>query len=163
MCRIRSRLKYIIIEYVNNKPIIYVGDAGTRSIIVWKVISNEGYRVKIPRLSTATCLDSTTEDVLYMVLVEKNHYNYIYFTYLSSSDMFRVRTMDLRRRINPKCIVNLGRKPRSMIIIGSGYGSIIYFRINGMNNLYSWDTKESFLEENMMLVNSPRRNHFGIT
>lgn len=111
--------------------------------------------MKLPRsLIGTTCLDSNLEDVLYMVLIEKSEANYIYFTYLSSSDMFKVRTTDLRRRINPKCIVNLGRKPCRMVIIGSGYGSIIYFRIHGINSLFSWNTKESFLEENIMLVNA---------
>lgn len=67
--------------------------------------------------------------------------------------MYRVHTRDLRRRINPSCVVNIGRKPCKMLILGSGYGSIIYFRIKGLNHLYSWDTNDDFLEENIMLVN----------
>jgi len=41
-----------------------------------------------------------------------------------------------------------------MVVLGAAYGSVMYFRIKGTNHLYSWDTKESFLEENMKMVNS---------
>lgn len=67
--------------------------------------------------------------------------------------MFKVHTRDLRSRIDPRCVVNIGRKPSEMVLLGSGYGSIIYFRIKGLNHLYSWDTNDGFLEENIMLVN----------
>lgn len=67
--------------------------------------------------------------------------------------MFKVRTKDLQKRINPKCIIDVGRKPCKMVVLGSAYGSVMYFRIKGLNHLYSWDTKESFLEENMKIVN----------
>lgn len=147
----------MVVEYdnVNNdKPIIYVGDGGTRSIIVWNVQVNEGYRVKLPYSATTTCTDFSTEDVFYLVLIENFSSNYLYFTYLSSTDMFKVRTKDLQKRINPKCIIDVGRKPCKMVVLGAAYGSVMYFRIKGMNHLYSWDTKESFLEENMKVVNS---------
>jgi len=68
--------------------------------------------------------------------------------------MFKVRTKDLQKKINPKCIIDVGRKPCKMVVLGAAYGSVMYFRIKGMNHLYSWDTKESFLEENMKIVNS---------
>lgn len=45
-----------------------------------------------------------------------------------------------------------GKKPCKMVLLGVGYGSILYFRIKGQNHLYSWDTKQIFLEENFMLV-----------
>lgn len=154
ICRARSRLQYIIVEYVNNtKPIIYVGDGGTRSILVWNVEANEGYKVKLPRSSTSFYTDPTMEDVFHLVLVEESNINYIYFTYLSSMDVFKVRTKDLRKRINPKCIENVGQKPCKMVILGSAYGSVIYFRIKGLNDLYSWDIKNSLLEKNLVLVN----------
>ncbi|XP_050440071.1 uncharacterized protein LOC126845467 [Adelges cooleyi] len=153
ICRVRSRLQYIVVEYIgDNSPIIYVGDGGTRSIIVWNVDGKEGYKVKLPRTATISCTETGAEDMFYLVLIETPSCNYLYFTYLSSVDMFKVRTKDLRKRIHPKCIVNVGRKPCKMVIVGSAYGSVIYFRIKGMQNLYSWDTKESFLEENMMVV-----------
>lgn len=158
ICRTRSRLQYLIVEYVNHDTqIVYVGDGGTRSIIVWNVQDNEGFRVKLPRgSSAASTANSISDDVFYLVLIENSNCNYIYFTYLSSTDVYKVRTKDLHKRINPKCMVNVGRKPCKMVIVGSAYGSVIYFRLKGLNNLYSWDTKDSILEENIMLVNSYR-------
>lgn len=155
ICRVRSRLQFLVVEYItDDKPIIYIGDGGTRSIIVWNVHSKEGHKVKLPSTSTISCTDSAMEDVFYLVLVEKSNSSYIYFTYLSSAELFKVRTKDLRKRINPRCIVSVGRKPCKMVILGSAYGSVIYFRIKGLKHLYSWDARDGFLEENMMLVNS---------
>lgn len=39
-----------------------------------------------------------------------------------------------------------------MVILGVGYETIIYFRVIGQNDLFSWDTKQGFLEENFMVV-----------
>lgn len=121
---------------------------------MWNVRAKEGYRVKLPRCSTVTSSWSDEEDHFFLVLIENQKSNYIYYTYFSNNNMFKIYTRDLRKRINPKCVVNIGRKPCKMVVLGSGYRSIIFFRITGLNNLYSWDTNDGFLEENMMLVNS---------
>lgn len=39
-----------------------------------------------------------------------------------------------------------------MVFVGVGYGTVLYFRVRGENHLYSWDTKQTFLEENFMIV-----------
>lgn len=108
-CRAKSRLQYLVVEYVKETtPVVYVGDGGTQSIIVWYVQSNEGYRVKLPHTTVQGCSENAQDDVFYIALVETDVCNYIYFTYLSSQDIFRTRTQDLRKRMNPKCIVNMG-------------------------------------------------------
>lgn len=109
-CRAKSRLQYLVVEYVKEATtVLYVGDGGTRSIIVWYVQSNEGYRIKLPHSTVQGCTDGPQEDVFYIALVEHETCNYIYFTYLSSQDIFRSKTKDLRKRMNPKCIVNMGK------------------------------------------------------
>lgn len=47
-----------------------------------------------------------------MAFIEQDVGNYIYFSYMSSQDMFRVKTRELRKRINRKCIVNMGKNIR---------------------------------------------------
>lgn len=39
-----------------------------------------------------------------------------------------------------------------MAFIGVGYGTVLYFRIVGQNNMYSWDTKCQFVKQNFMVV-----------
>lgn len=39
-----------------------------------------------------------------------------------------------------------------MVFLGVGYGSILYFRFRGENQLLCWDTTMSFLEENFKVV-----------
>lgn len=42
-----------------------------------------------------------------------------------------------------------------MVFLGVGFGSVLYFRIKDdfrEYNMYSWDTKNTFLEENFVLV-----------
>jgi len=48
------------------------------------------------------------------------------------------------------CVI--GKKPFKMVFVGVGYGSILYFRIKSQNDLYSWDTVQTFIEENFMVV-----------
>lgn len=45
-----------------------------------------------------------------------------------------------------------GKKPCKMVFVGVGYGTVLYFRVRGENHLYSWDTKQTFLEENFLIV-----------
>lgn len=106
----QSRLQHLVVEYVSDtSTILYVSDGGMRSIIVWNVQSNEGYRVKLTNIVSHGCIDNLREDVFYMALVEQDTFNYIYFSYMSSPDLFRVKTRDLRKRLNPKCFVNMGK------------------------------------------------------
>ncbi|KAF0767955.1 protein yellow-like [Aphis craccivora] len=157
ICRAKSRLQYLAVEQVTDSmTVLYVSDGGTRSIIVWYVEKNEGYKIKLPHSIVDGCSENPIEDVFYMMLIEQEAGNYIYFTYLSSQDIFRTRTKDLQKRMNSKCIVNMGKKPCKMVFLGVGYGSVLYFRIKGQNHLYSWDTKQSFLEENFMVVRKSR-------
>nr|CAI5827550.1 unnamed protein product [Callosobruchus analis] len=44
-----SRLQYIVAEYApDSRPFVYVSDAATRSILVFDVAGNKGYRVVLP-------------------------------------------------------------------------------------------------------------------
>lgn len=45
-----------------------------------------------------------------------------------------------------------------MVFIGVGYGSVLYFRIIGQNNMYSWDTKCHFIKENFMMVQKTKNS-----
>lgn len=108
--RAQSRLQNLAVENINDtKTVLYVGDGGTRSILVWHVQKNGGYRVKLPSLTVQACTDSPQNNVFYMALAEQPVGNVIYFTYLYSQDIFRARTKDLRERMNPKCIVSMGK------------------------------------------------------
>lgn len=91
--------------------VLYVGDGGTRSIIVWDVRKNVGNRVKLPHSIVESCTVDWHEDVFHVSLVEHDVGNYVYFTYLSGQAVFRIRTKNLRNRkfISTKCIVNIGK------------------------------------------------------
>lgn len=96
-------------EYTTESAsILYVGDGGTRSIIVWNVQTNDGYRVKLPH--TKIHVENPLDDVFYTALIEHRDCKYIYFTYLSSRDLFRTKTKDLQKHMDPKSIVNIGKR-----------------------------------------------------
>lgn len=111
VCKTQSRLQYLAVEYTKEATtVLYIGDGGTRSIFVWNVQEKSGYRVKLPHRVVQACSENPLDDVFYTVLVEQQTANYIYFTYLSSMDIFRTKTTDLQNRMNPKCVVNIGKK-----------------------------------------------------
>lgn len=93
----------------NAKIVLYIGDSGTRSIIVWNVEDNEGSRIKLPHTVVQGCMENSKDEIIYIALIELQTGNYIYYTYLCSQNMFRTKLKDLRKRMSPGCIVNLGK------------------------------------------------------
>lgn len=147
-----SRLQYLVVEYSQDgKPFVYVSDAATKSILVFDIVANKGYRVVLPKavLYGPCC----KRDVLYIALVQKGcGNNYLIFTYLSSSHMFSIRTDYLRTGSTAGRIVDLGQKPQKMIILGTDLGSAIFFRYEGLPEVYRWDSNTPFVKENFVVV-----------
>lgn len=90
-----SRLQYIVVDYASDgRCYVYVSDAATRSIIVYDVQASRGFRVILPKAVTEGC---PKRDVLYLALVRKScGSTVLYFTYLSSSRLFSIKTDALR-------------------------------------------------------------------
>ncbi|KAK5640865.1 hypothetical protein RI129_009412 [Pyrocoelia pectoralis] len=148
-----SRLQYVVCEYPrgnHEKPVIYISDAATRSILVYDVIANRGYRVVLPQVITNGC---HRRDILYMALVRKGcGNNYIIFTYLGAKRMFSIRTDHLRTGSAHGRIVDLGLKPNNLVVLGTDTGSAIFFRYEGKPELYRWDANTCFKQENFLIV-----------
>ncbi|KAF5288321.1 hypothetical protein FQR65_LT12055 [Abscondita terminalis] len=146
-----SRLQYVVCEYSREqKPIIYISDGATRSILVYDVLGSRGYRVVLPQAVSYGC---TKRDVLYMALVRKGcGNNYIVFTYLGGKRIFSIRTDYLRSGTPSGRIVDLGLKPSKLVLLGTDSGSAIFFRYEGKPEIYRWDTNTCFKSENFLVV-----------
>lgn len=146
-----SRLQYVTVEYSpDGKPFAYVTDAATRSILVFDIAGNKGYRVVLPK---AIVSSNGRRDVLYAALVRKGcGNNFLIFTYLSSNRVFSIRTDYLRTGSTAGRIVDLGIKPQKIVILGTDLGSAIFFRYEGQSEVYRWDTNVCFKKENFTLV-----------
>lgn len=90
-----SRLQYLIVDYAeDNRCFVYVSDAAQRSIIVYDVQASRGFRVILPKAVIAGC---PKRDVLYLALAHKScGTSVLYFTYLSSKNVFAIKTEFLR-------------------------------------------------------------------
>lgn len=147
-----SRLQYLVVEYSQDgKPYVYVSDAATKSILVFDIVDNKGYRVVLPKavLAGPCC----KRDVLYIALVRKGcGNNFLVFTYLSSNHVFSIRTDYLRSGSTAGHVVDLGPKPHKMIILGTDLGSAIFFRYEGQPEVYRWDTNTPLVQENFVVV-----------
>lgn len=90
-----SRLQYLAIDYQSeNHCFIYVSDAAERAIIVYDVQASRGFRVVLPKAVSNGC---PKRDVLYLALVRKaSGTAALYFTYLSSKQLFAIDTEYLR-------------------------------------------------------------------
>lgn len=90
-----SRLQYLTVDYQSDKRcFVYISDAAQRSIIVYDVQAEQGFRVILPKAVTAGC---PKRDVLYLALVRKSPENTsLYFSYLSSKQLFAISTEFLR-------------------------------------------------------------------
>ncbi|XP_022917184.1 major royal jelly protein 3 [Onthophagus taurus] len=146
-----SRLQYIAVEYCGEgKPYVYVSDAATRSILVFDIVLNKGYRVALPK---AILTGTSRRDVLYMALVQKGcGNNFLIFTYLSSTRVFSLRTDYLRAGSAAGKVTDLGPKPHKLVIVGTDLGSAIFFRYEGRPEIYRWDVNTTFSTENFVVV-----------
>lgn len=90
-----SRLQYLAVDYQSeNHCYVYVSDAAQRAIIVYDVQASRGFRVILPKAVTNGC---PKRDVLYIALVRKSTTSSaLYFTYLSSKQLFVIDTESLR-------------------------------------------------------------------
>ncbi|CAH1116314.1 unnamed protein product [Phaedon cochleariae] len=137
-----SRLQYVVVEYAPcGKPFVYVSDAATRSILVFDVAGNKGYRVVLPKV-VAGC----RRDVLYIALIHKtgNNNNHLVITYLSGARIFQIRTEFLRAGCAAGKIQDLGKKDGKIVILGTDLGSAIFFRYEGKREVYRWEVGTCF-------------------
>lgn len=136
-----SRLQYIVVEYASDgRPYVYVSDAATRSILVFDVAGNKGYRVVLPKV-VAGC----RRDVLYIALIHKpNCCNYLVITYLSGTRIFQIRTEYLRAGCAAGKIQDLGLKGGKIVILGTDLGTALFFRFEGKPEIYRWEVGTCF-------------------
>lgn len=131
-----SRLQYLVVEYApDGRPYVYISDAATRSILVFDVTGNKGYRVVLPK-AVANC----KRDVLYIALLHKDgcNNNYLVLTYLSGSRIFQIRTDYLRAGCAAGKIQDLGPKGGKIVILGTDLGTTLFFRYEGKPEIYRW-------------------------
>lgn len=90
-----SRLQYLAVDYKSeNRCFIYISDAAQRSILVYDVQASRGFRVVLPQAVTNGC---PKRDVLYLALINRiNGTSSLYFSYLSSKQLFVINTEYLR-------------------------------------------------------------------
>ncbi|RZC38990.1 MRJP domain containing protein [Asbolus verrucosus] len=131
-----SRLQYIAVEYAcDGRPFAYVSDAATRSVLVFDVAGNRGYRVVLPK-----AVAPGKRDVLYIALIHKgNGNNFLMLTYLSSAKIFMIRTDYLRAGCTEGKIIDHGTKDGKIIILGTDLGTAVFFRYEGKPEVYRWD------------------------
>ncbi|PSN37918.1 hypothetical protein C0J52_12245 [Blattella germanica] len=149
-----SRLQYIVVDYDKDGDcFIYVSDAATRAILVYDVKHGNGYRVVLPKVVGH---GTPQRDVLYLALAKKdtNGPTVLIFTYLSGKRLFSIRTEYLRRGSTSGRVHDLGPKPRKIVIVGTDNGAVVFFRFEGDEDVYSWDTTVPFKAENFNLVHS---------
>lgn len=131
-----SRLQYIVVEYApDGRPFAYVSDAATRSILVFDIAGNRGYRVVLPK-----AVASGRRDVLYLALIQRGcGNNEIILTYLSGARVFSIKTEYLRAGCAAGKIKDLGVKPGKLVFLGTDLGNAIFFRYEGQPDIYRWE------------------------
>lgn len=125
-----SRLQYLVIDYAEDGQVyVYISDAAARSIIVYNVTADKGYRVVLPNAVTSGL---QRRDVLYMTLVKKSCGTPIlYFTYLGSNRLFAIKAVHLRKGQTHGAVMDIGPKHEQIVLLGNDNGCAIFFRKKG--------------------------------
>ncbi|KAL1457427.1 hypothetical protein WDU94_007661 [Cyamophila willieti] len=148
-----SRLQYIVVDYNDDGfPVVIVSDGGSRALLVWNTFTNEGYRVMIPK----QVLAGGKRDVLYIILSRRRcGSNYLFFTYLSSEHLFYVKANCLHQKKKAGVVMDVGKKPNKIVLLGTDNGQVMFFRLCNENNIYMWDTAVPFRDHNFILAQKP--------
>ncbi|XP_065361811.1 protein yellow [Calliphora vicina] len=146
-----SRLQYLAVDYApDGGCFVYVSDAANRAIVVFNIQADRGFRIVLPKAVTTGC---RLRDVLYIALIRQDcGTTELYFTYLSTSKLFSLKSEYLRSGVADGKIMDLGKKPSRMVIIGTDNGSAIFFRNEGDAEVFRWDTTTPFAEANFKPV-----------
>ncbi|KAM0734412.1 Dopaminechrome tautomerase [Formica fusca] len=146
-----SRLQYLAVDYAEDGQVyVYVTDAASKSIIVYNVTADKGYRVILPN---AVTVGVDRRDVLYLTLVKKSCGTpVVYFTYLGSNRLFAIKAENLRKGLTQGSVADVGPKPDKLVLLGSDNGCAIFFRYKGEPDIYMWNTETPFRTENFLLV-----------
>ncbi|GLH04176.1 Uncharacterized protein GBIM_09944, partial [Gryllus bimaculatus] len=146
-----SRLQYLVVDYApDGRAYVYISDAASRAILVYDITLSKGYRVVLPQAVTSGC---ARRDVLYLALIRKScGSTVLYFTYLSGSRLFSIRTEHLRRGCARGTVVDVGPKPAPLVLLGTDNGAAIFFRKKGESDIYMWNTQTCFKPQNFLLV-----------
>lgn len=146
-----SRLQYVVADYnPDGRVFIYVSDAASRAILVYDVTTGRGYRVVLPQAVTLNC---DRRDVLYLALIRHHDGSTcLVFTYLGSNRLFSIRTDHLRSGNAHGKIQDRGQKPKKLVIVGTDNGSALFFRYEGEQEVYRWDSVTPFVPSNFQLV-----------
>ncbi|XP_075231801.1 major royal jelly protein 1-like [Lycorma delicatula] len=148
-----SRLQFLVVEILDTNPIIYISDAGTRSILVFDVNLSKGHRVILPATINK---DSKIRNVLYLLLIRNScEGNTLLFTYLGSSILYGVKTCLFRKGETHGSIIRIGSKPGKMVFLGTDNGLNIFFRFQGDNEIFLWNSATTFSDSNFILVQRP--------
>lgn len=148
-----SRLQYLVVEYApDGRPFVYISDAATRSVLVFDVAGNKGYRVVLPKV-VANC----KRDVLYLALVHKDgcNNNFLVITYLSGSRLFQIRTDYLRTGCAAGKIQDLGTKGGKIVLLGTDLGTTLFFRYEGKPQIYRWEVAAPCFKDFEVIYCSP--------
>lgn len=146
-----SRLQYLAVEYApDGQAFAYVTDAATRSLLVFDVGAAKGMRVVLPQ---DFLVDVPKKDVLYAAIVTKGcGHTFLLFTYLSSTNLYAIRTDYLRTGSTDTRIINVGPKPKKIVMLGTDLGSAVFFRYDGEQAIYRWDSNTAFDKSNFLKV-----------
>ncbi|XP_055840827.1 protein yellow [Episyrphus balteatus] len=145
-----SRPQFMAIDYSkDNKPFVYVADAGTRSILVYDVIGAKAFRVVLPKAA------APINDVLYIALAVKPcGASTLFLTFLSSPRIYSIKTHYLRIGQGAGAVVDVGAKPygKPLVFLGTDGGTSLFLRFKGENDIYMWDSETCLKLANLIEV-----------
>ncbi|XP_022205647.1 major royal jelly protein 3 isoform X2 [Nilaparvata lugens] len=147
-----SRLQYLVVDFsADGNCFLYISDAAAKAIIVYDLAADKGFRVVLPKIVTAGC--NSKRDVLYLALARKcDGSSSLYFTYLSGQRMFSIDTQYLQCGDPQAKVDDCGPKPGRLIILGTDNGAAIFFRYEGLGDVYRWDANTCFHSNNFVAV-----------
>lgn len=134
----------------------FVSDAGRCAVAVLNTDTGDQWTVDFPERSAAA---GAARDVMFMVALRTDDGRAaLYVTFMSGCRVYAVdlERVDRCRADSRPSVVEVGRKPYRVAVLGSDAGSRMYFRRPAENEIWSWDVNRPFHPVGFRLVSAGR-------
>lgn len=150
-----SCLQYIVMfrsRAANGGHYAFISDAGRSSVVVINTDTGIQWLIEFPERVS----QDVPRDIMFLVTLQTiDGRSALYTTFLSGCQLFMVDLEHIDQctaTSGRPAIVEVGRKPYRITVLGTDTGSQMYFRRPTENEIWLWDANNAFCLANFVLL-----------
>ncbi|XP_050426680.1 protein yellow-like [Adelges cooleyi] len=149
-----SFYQYIVALYTDSDDLmVFVSDPGTNHVVVYVYDCDRFFEI----ILSPDIYMPGKRDILYMAPLMLRRGTRLLLTYHDGWNMYKVQADIMDKTSDTAMLSVIGEKPCNMVLLGTDRGSVLFFRMENTNDVWSWDGNTPLDSDNFNLV------HLGTT